>query len=196
MTELCQIAERHGCDKCPQVGHDYTPVYARIIPRTAKHLLEIGIGSPRIMAHVPNYRPGAGLRMWAEWCPSAEVYGVDIDGACADVSGERIHVAIADATTDAGLFPCVPAFDVIIDDGSHALEHQLASMRLLWPRLASGGVYVVEDVRKAREVLELGEELGGAGVAYVWPYNPMSGDNCLVVFRNTKVQGHGGNEAQ
>jgi len=54
-------------------------------------------------------------------------------------------------------------------------------------RLASGGVYVVEDVRKAREVLELGEELGGAGVAYVWPYNPMSGDNCLVVFRNTKA---------
>jgi SAM-dependent methyltransferase len=181
MTALCQIAARLNCDKCSQVGHNYTPVYAELIARDISSLLEIGIGAPHIMSHVPGYAPGAGLRMWAEWCPWAKIYGVDIDPACAHVSGDRIHIQIADATTQ-HVFPGVPRFDVIIDDGSHQLHDQLAALQRLHSRLAPGGVYVVEDVRQWGELLALGEKLGLAGDVLEWPENPMTGDNRLVVF--------------
>ena len=37
-------------------------------------------------------------------------------------------------------------FTVIIDDGSHLPSHQLLSLETLWPSLAPGGLYIVEDV--------------------------------------------------
>ena len=36
--------------------------------------------------------------------------------------------------------------DVIIDDGSHVGRMQLEAFRSLWPHLAPGGVYIVEDL--------------------------------------------------
>ena len=36
-------------------------------------------------------------------------------------------------------------FDLIIDDGSHIQQHVLTSFEFLFPRLAEGGTYVVED---------------------------------------------------
>ena len=36
-------------------------------------------------------------------------------------------------------------FDIIIEDGSHRVEHQLASFDFLFPTLSDHGVYVVED---------------------------------------------------
>ena len=35
---------------------------------------------------------------------------------------------------------------MIIDDGSHLPSHQLLSLETLWPSLAPGGLYIVEDV--------------------------------------------------
>ena len=36
-------------------------------------------------------------------------------------------------------------FDIIIDDGSHRIEHQLKSFSLFFPTLTDHGIYVVED---------------------------------------------------
>ena len=36
--------------------------------------------------------------------------------------------------------------DVIIDDGSHRVEHQRASLLVLFPGLRPGGLYVLEDL--------------------------------------------------
>jgi SAM-dependent methyltransferase len=179
-TELCRIAARLNCDKCPQIGHDYTPVYSRIIPRTVKTLLEIGIGSQSVMRHIPWYLPGAGLRMWSEWCPLAQVYGVDIDTDCANVTGDRIHVAIADATTEE-VFPEVETFDVIIDDGSHETRDQLAAFALLRGRLSPGGVYVIEDVRQPSPLMDAARNGSHYSRLYEFSQNPMTGDNRLVV---------------
>jgi predicted O-methyltransferase YrrM len=38
-------------------------------------------------------------------------------------------------------------FDLIIDDGSHILQHQQAAVEQLWPLLRPGGVFVVEDIQ-------------------------------------------------
>ena len=37
-------------------------------------------------------------------------------------------------------------FDIVIDDGSHAPAHQVASLTALWPHVKVGGVYLVEDL--------------------------------------------------
>jgi len=39
--------------------------------------------------------------------------------------------------------------DIVIDDGSHVAEHQLASFKTLFPLLFNGGVYVCEDLHTA-----------------------------------------------
>ncbi len=38
------------------------------------------------------------------------------------------------------------AFDAIVDDGSHRWEDQLTTLGNLWPFLAPGGLYFIEDV--------------------------------------------------
>ena len=37
--------------------------------------------------------------------------------------------------------------DIIIDDGSHRSEHVIASFQVLFPALAAGGIYVIEDAQ-------------------------------------------------
>jgi len=37
-------------------------------------------------------------------------------------------------------------FDIIIDDGSHQMQHQMASLYLLFNAIKPGGIYVVEDL--------------------------------------------------
>lgn len=37
-------------------------------------------------------------------------------------------------------------FDVILDDGSHKMEHQQISIGVLFRKLKSGGIYVLEDL--------------------------------------------------
>ena len=44
---------------------------------------------------------------------------------------------------------CGDQFDMIIDDGSHDQDHQRVSLEYLFPYLASGGFYVIEDLHEA-----------------------------------------------
>jgi demethylmacrocin O-methyltransferase len=37
--------------------------------------------------------------------------------------------------------------DIVIDDGSHINEHVIASFRTLFPLLAEGGIYAIEDTQ-------------------------------------------------
>jgi hypothetical protein len=40
-------------------------------------VLEIGVGTKASMGE--NYRPGSSLRMWRDFFPNAEIYGLDVD---------------------------------------------------------------------------------------------------------------------
>ena len=37
-------------------------------------------------------------------------------------------------------------FDVIVDDGGHSMKQQITSLIHLFPKVRSGGVYVIEDL--------------------------------------------------
>ena len=95
MTPLCELAVKHGTDKC-SAKHQLTPLYHELFERrreTVCKVLEIGVGSEQTMW--PGYRPGASLRMWAEYFPGAYVYGLDVNSNPAHAELVR---AIADGS--------------------------------------------------------------------------------------------------
>lgn len=148
MTPLCELAKKYGTDKFPW----YTPFYHLLLGQRNDicRVLEIGIGTPEAMKHVTGYKPGASLRMWRDYFSRAQVYGLDVDARVL-FSEERIKTAQADQSDPAALYRAVwpftsSDFDLIVDDGSHDPEHQVTTFNTLFPLVAEGGLYIIEDV--------------------------------------------------
>lgn len=92
---------------------------------------------------------GGSLRLWQEFfAPTARLTFVDIDPACKalELPGTEIRIGDqADAAFLAGLARERGPFDMIVDDGGHKMHQQITSFTALWPHLADGGLYIVED---------------------------------------------------
>ncbi|MHA6689585.1 class I SAM-dependent methyltransferase [Devosia sp. A449] len=113
---------------------------------------------------------GGSLEIWAKYFSNARVItGVDINPDCANLTFDdaRIRLLVGDASTEetsAQLFETVgSSFDIIIDDGSHRSSDIVKSFATYFPRLAPGGIYLMEDVHCSYWV----ELQGGL-------YNPLS----------------------
>ena len=118
----------------------YFPIYSRhFAPYRGRpiRILEIGI-----------YR-GGSLDMW-QWYfgPQVTLVGIDIDESAKAASDPRHAVEIGDQT-DAEFLRRVSEthgpFDIIIDDGGHEMRQQIVTAETLFPLLADGGVFLVED---------------------------------------------------
>lgn len=122
-----------------------------------RSLLEIGIGT--LIADAPSsmagysadcYRPGGSLRGWREYFPNAQIVGIDIqpDTQFAD---ERIKTEICNSADPGAVARCFQGgiqFDIVIDDGSHEADDQIATLRNFWPMVGRAGFYFIEDVRQ------------------------------------------------
>jgi cephalosporin hydroxylase len=77
------------------------------------------------------------------------VVGVDLHAKRVRL-GRRVRFVQGDQSDPAVLDRAVEAAGgsatVVIDDGSHIGEHVVASFRHLFPQLAAGSVYVIEDL--------------------------------------------------
>lgn len=124
---LQQLFEKHGTDKA---AHGYAAVYEKLSPPA--RMLEVGIFK------------GASLRAWREWWLDAKIYGMDTFDRC-DVAPQSCgaYLVSGDSRNDR---PACPNFEYIFDDGSHRPRDQAATLRNLWPLLAPGGTYFIEDV--------------------------------------------------
>jgi hypothetical protein len=143
---LKPIAAKYGSDKC--AWHSYGRIYDSLFAGATVHkVLEIGIGYSGLLGE--KYENGASLRMWAEYFPDAEIYGLDIRPD-ALVNEGRIHSHQCDQGKIQSLLAARDAvgmgFDLIVDDGSHLPEHQLLTACVLWPCVGPTGRYVIEDV--------------------------------------------------
>ncbi len=143
---LKPIAAKYGSDKC--AWHSYGRIYDQLFyGKTVRKMLEIGIGYKGLLGE--NYQNGAGLRMWAEYFPEAEIYGLDIRED-ALVNEGRIHSYQCDQGSIKSLLAAREAVgegcDLIVDDGSHLPEHQVLSAHVLIDCRRFGGYYVIEDV--------------------------------------------------
>lgn len=148
---LNELANLYKTDKGDGVWdrHDYASTYERLLRgRPAFRegriaLLEIGLWDLR--------NPGASARMWRHFLgPKATLYGVDVNPDClvlrAECNMNVVLVNQSDTEQLAQLSMRMPLFDLIVDDGSHLGHHQTAALETLWPRVAMGGHYAVEDL--------------------------------------------------
>jgi predicted O-methyltransferase YrrM len=143
-TPLCNLAEKYACDKTPSIRHTYTSFYHHLLSNLPiRRVFEIGVAG------------GASMRMWRDYFPEAEIFGIDNDPVHI-FQDERIHTALCDASHLEKLASIAEEFggnyDLIIDDGSHYPDHQINSFKTLLPFLAPSGVYIIEDVLHLVEV--------------------------------------------
>ena len=151
-TELTKIANQYRTDKGNTAGpaHHYTPIYEKFIPRDKPiRLFEIGVGGAlRATPDAVKEDAAPSLRMWKDYLhPESTVAGMDCVPKKVPAGIEFFE---GDQSNPADLQRVVAAqrdnFDVIIDDGSHQSAHQKASLDFLWPHLAQGGYYCIEDL--------------------------------------------------
>jgi demethylmacrocin O-methyltransferase len=142
---LTDLAVEFGSDKWGI--HRYTPHYERHFAHLRDRemlVIELGIGG-----YAEAGEGGASLRMWKWFFPRAQVVGVDIrDKSFVD---ERRITAYRGSQTDRELMRrIVRRFGeptIVIDDGSHRSAHVIRSFEILFPMLADGGLYVIEDLQ-------------------------------------------------
>jgi SAM-dependent methyltransferase len=119
----------------------YFDVYERHLAKfvgKAPKILEIGVLG------------GGSIELWLKYFgEGTQVIGVDIDTRCLSykyegnaqvIMGDQSNPAFWDEFLDKNT-----DFDIIIDDGSHIMEHQILTLQKTFPHLKTGGVYICED---------------------------------------------------
>ena len=150
---LTQLAAKYGSDKGAvykgHLAHHYTRVYHELFRKKTLEpirILEIGLCRGRVEGWDQDRVPS--LQMWLDYFPNAEVIGADIeDFSWFSHPRVRIHrVDQGNRQMLTALGEQEKAFDIIIDDGSHASVHQHLTLGVLFPYLKKGGLYIVEDL--------------------------------------------------
>ena len=120
---------------------NYFEIYERHFARFRNrevHVMEIGVFH------------GGSLQMWKHYFgPLATVYGVDVNPDCKRLEEDRVRILIGDQADRAflrSLRDVVPRIDVLIDDGGHRMEQQIATFEELFAQVADDGVYLCEDL--------------------------------------------------
>ena len=146
MGELARLAIKYGSDK--HGHHYYCDNYERHLGKFKNEpitIIELGIGG----YHYPD-RGGAGLKMFADFFPKARIIGIDIHKKNS-FNHNRI-ITFQGSQDDAALMNDIVSqygATIIIDDASHMNKLTIASFQLLFPLLAPGGVYCVEDIESS-----------------------------------------------
>jgi len=142
MNTLNDLFDLYGSDK-GSAKHNYGPVYESYLEpfrQYSVNLLEIGV------------LRGSSMRAWRDYFPDAKLWGLDIDprstahmqnehGINLMIGSQDDNSVLDRLASDAG-----DGFDIIIDDGSHMVDHIIASLTFLFPLMHPGGIYIVEDL--------------------------------------------------
>lgn len=122
--------------------HSYLDTYEDLFSKFRNkdiNLLEIGIGN------------GGSLKLWQKYfTKKSNIYCIDISFSeikHEDLVSEENMTIIwknIESCNSSVLSPIM--FDIVIDDGSHTLEHQIKAFELFKNRLNPGGILVIEDI--------------------------------------------------
>jgi len=96
---------------------------------------------------------GGSLEMWRDYFgPGCRLFGVDIDPRCKTIENENTTILIGDQS-DRGFLAqvrrAVPRLDILIDDGGHVMNQQIATFEELYPHIVEDGVYLCEDLHSS-----------------------------------------------
>ena len=137
-NSMLQYGQLYNTDKVTH--HEYHKYYEPVLkPFYNSHgsIIEIGLGT------------GVSLPMWKNLFKYAHIYGVDKEYENRGDDRHTIYKAdqsnvndlnnLKKSLTDKNVF-------FINDDGSHIPEHQLLTFNTLFPIVAEGGFYIIEDI--------------------------------------------------
>jgi len=137
MRDLLDIVKEYKPSKAARAYPIYQE-YARHFERIRHlklNLLEIGVAM------------GGSLRTWQEYFPNAQIYGIDKNKK-ALFSDERIKTFHGRQDDLAFLEEVVKeingSLDIVIDDGAHRYDQQLASLQVLLPHAEL--YYAIQDI--------------------------------------------------
>ncbi len=138
MDKLTELGLQYGTDKASY--HQFTPFYNTFLEaerEKAEWVMEIGILN------------NSSLRMWEDYFPNATIVGVDNQDK-SQYEEDRIKIFLADQGDNKQLLDVIKgtssSFDMIIDDGSHLIDHQMTTLGFLFPFVKHGGIYIIEDL--------------------------------------------------
>jgi hypothetical protein len=124
--------------------HHYIPIYDRYFSpfRGQKvRFLEIGVSK------------GGSLQMWRKYFGDhAIIFGIDINPECQKFDNLAGQVRIGSQTDELFLESVVKEMggvDIVLDDGSHHMDHIPATLKFLFPHLSYSGIYMIEDLHTA-----------------------------------------------
>jgi hypothetical protein len=162
-NELTRLADLYGSDKGNQwPTHLYTRIYDKLFKDLRNNpicLLEIGLlrtdtDARRSANAAEGQYPlkastAPSLAMWRSYFRNATLYGLDID----DFSSVKIDgcsILKGDAGSRESLQEVKRTIgrpiDILIDDASHVSHHQQLCFGVLFPSIAPGGMYIIEDL--------------------------------------------------
>jgi len=100
---------------------------------------------------------GHSLKLWSDWFTNGNIIGIELNKSKGLPTGDGFNAlnAIYDFNViwkDAYVETTVDMFDdnsidFLIDDGTHELEHQLFTVKKWLPKLKSGGILLIEDIK-------------------------------------------------
>ncbi len=142
-SEAGRLFDQHDGRVCNKWLH-YFPIYDRLfgtLRGSEVKLLEIGVAS------------GGSLQLWRKYLGAdAVIHGIDVDPACAELTSDDLPVHVgsqADPEFLKSVVGRMGGVDVVLDDGSHVAKHQRASFDVLFPLVAEGGLYIIEDTHSS-----------------------------------------------
>ena len=117
----------------------YEPYFNQMLD--SKNILEIGVYF------------GGSLQYLSDKFTNAKIYGMDIENK-SQYDTDRIKTYICDQENRTNLNNFLNEtnveFDIIIDDGGHTMKQQQVSFGVLFNKLRSGGLYILEDLHTSR----------------------------------------------
>jgi hypothetical protein len=138
MAGFNAVNNKYGTDK--DTIHSYLKVYENVfapLRDSARYVLEIGIYS------------GAFLKILADYFENAQIYGIDIDlgNLLFGKDDSRIKIYEMNGTDPKSIKNLgVEYFDLIVEDGSHIPDEQVATFRNFAPLISQEGIYIMEDI--------------------------------------------------
>ena len=152
--ELGLLFNNYGSDKN---NHGYEYVYGEVVSQFSKdaklNVLEIGLGTnnPNLISTMgTSGRPGASIRAFRDFLPNSNIYGADIDE---DILFRESRIATAKVDqTDLDSFEKMTRelncyeFDIVIDDGLHAVEANINTLIFGLKSIRKNGWIIIEDI--------------------------------------------------
>lgn len=144
---LDDLARRFGTDKGSEPAGTLSP---KDYCRHYEHFLEGRRFDPLRILEI-GVKNGASLRMWAEYFQNSRIVGVDSDPECRRLERVDGRWAIVvghqgDPMTIDEAACLLNGVDFVVDDGSHRHQDIQATFECLWPYVAPGGIYAIEDL--------------------------------------------------